>query len=97
MRASCFALSTVTVLVGVACTSVQSADIKTAGMPAYLRVTGNGNGQTTASAQFNVDNNPTDFVDLSSGDTAVATAGSVSQTMSRATCSGPSPRRPCEP
>jgi len=82
MRAPSVALGVVAVVVA-ACTSVQSSNLKTAGMSADLRVIGDGTGQTTASAAFNVDNNPTDFVDLSSGDSAVATAGAQTETMSR--------------
>jgi hypothetical protein len=70
-------------VVGAACTSIQSSNIKTAGMSAYMQVVADGTGQTKASAQLNVGNNATDFVDLSSGDTFVATASGQSQTMSR--------------
>jgi hypothetical protein len=83
MRASFFAMSAVALVASAACTSIQSSSIKTSGMSAYLRVIGDNTGTTTASAQFNVDTNATDFVDLSSGDTAVASTGSLSQTMSR--------------
>jgi hypothetical protein len=66
-----------------ACTSVQSADIKTAGMSAFMEVSADGTGQTRATAEIHVDNNATDYVTLSSGDTLVASAGSQSQTMSQ--------------
>ena len=81
MRASSVVVSGVVLIAG--CTSLQSSNLKTSGMSAYLRVIGDGTGQTNASAQFNVDNNATDFVDLSSGDSAVAQAGGQTQTMSR--------------
>jgi hypothetical protein len=83
MRLSSVASGAFVVVAVAGCTSVKSSDLKTDGMSAYLRVIGDGTGQTTASAAFNVDNNPTDYVDLSSGDTAVAQAGGQTQTMSR--------------
>jgi len=52
-------------------------------MSAHISVTGTGMGNVVASAELNVDNNPTDFVDLSSGDALVATSGSTSQTLGR--------------
>ncbi len=82
MRPSSMARSAAAAGAVVACTSIQSSDLKTAGMSATFRVIGQGGGQTNASAQFNVDTNETDFVDLSSGDTVVATAGSQTQSMS---------------
>lgn len=83
MRASSIAPGAVVIVLAAACTSIQSSNIKTAGMTPDLVVIGDGTGQTTATAQFNVDNNPTDYVDLSSGDSVVATAGTQTQTMSR--------------
>jgi hypothetical protein len=65
------------------CTDVQSSDIKTAGMSAYMSVTADGSGSSTAIAQLNVDDNLTDFVTLSSGDSLVTSVGGQSQTMSR--------------
>jgi hypothetical protein len=76
------------VVVCAACTSIQSADIKTAGMSAMMQVVADGTGRTAVTAQLNVDNNSTDFVDLSSGDTLVATAGGPSQTMARSDFAG---------
>ncbi len=67
----------------VACTSLQSADLKTAGMSAYMEVTADGTGQTRVSAELHVDDNVTDYVSLTSGDTLVASAGSQTQTMSQ--------------
>jgi hypothetical protein len=64
------------------CTDLNSADLKTAGMSTTMQVTADGTGQTTAIAQFNVDSNGTDFVNLSSGDTAVAQVAGQSRTMS---------------
>ncbi len=71
-----------------ACTSVQSADIKTAGMSAIMRVSADGTGQTQATAEIHVDNNITDFVSLSSGDRLVASASTQSETMSQTNFAG---------
>jgi hypothetical protein len=71
-----------------ACTDLQSADLKTAGMSTTMSVTADGTGLTTVTAQFNVDDNPTDFVNLSSGDSAIAQAGGQSQTMSESNALG---------
>ncbi len=65
------------------CTSIQSADIKTAGISAFMRVYADGTGQTTAYAELHVGNNVTDFVDLSAGDALVATVAGQSQNMAR--------------
>jgi hypothetical protein len=69
-------------LATVACTTVQSADIKTAGMSAHMTVTADGSGGTEAVAQLNVDDNITDFVTLSTGDSLVTQVAGQSQTMS---------------
>jgi hypothetical protein len=82
IRARFFFASTVWVVCA-GCSSIQSQNIKTAGMQAILRVWADGTGQSTATAQLNVDNNPTDFVDLSGGDAFVASSGGQSRTMSR--------------
>jgi hypothetical protein len=67
-----------------ACTSVKSSDLETSGMSAHMTVTADGQGNTSASAELNVDTNGTDFVDLSAGDSLVATpAGGSPRTMSR--------------
>jgi hypothetical protein len=66
-----------------ACTTIQSSSIKTSGMSASMQVVADGTGQTTASAQFNVDNNATDFIDLSPGDSAITQVAGQSRTMSR--------------
>jgi hypothetical protein len=58
-----------------ACTNLASSDLKTAGMSATMTV-------TLATVQINVDDNITDIVTLSPGDTLFATAGSDTQTMS---------------
>jgi hypothetical protein len=70
------------------CTSIQSSNIKTAGMSASMLVSADGTGAAKVSAQLNVDNNGTDFVDLSSGDTLVASAAGQMQTMSRVSALG---------
>jgi len=79
MRLSHFAAP---VVLCAACTSVQSADIKTAGISAIMLVSADGTGQTQVTAELHVDSNSTDFVTLSSGDTLMATAGGQSRTMS---------------
>jgi hypothetical protein len=66
-----------------ACTKVESSSIKTSGMSAALEVSANGDGTAVASAQLFVDDSLTDRVDLSSGDTLVASSGIASQTMQR--------------
>ncbi len=70
------------------CTDLQSSDLKTAGMSTTMSVTADGTGQTTVTAQFNVDNNGTDFVNLSSGDSAVAQVAGQSRTMSQSNVLG---------
>jgi hypothetical protein len=70
-------------VLGAACTSVKSTDLETSGMAAYIAVTADGQGNAYASAELTVDKNATDFVDLSPGDSFVATAGGTSQTMAR--------------
>jgi hypothetical protein len=67
----------------VACTKVNSADLKTAGMSAHITVTADGTGKTSVSARLNVDTNVTDYVDLSAGDSFSATAGGKTQGMGR--------------
>jgi hypothetical protein len=65
------------------CTALQSQNLKTAGMQAILDVSADDTGQTKVTAQLNVDNNATDFVDLSNGDKFVASAAGQSQDMKR--------------
>jgi hypothetical protein len=65
-----------------ACTDLQSSNLKTSGMSAEMKVVSDGSGQTTVTAWLHVDNNITDFVTLSSGDTLTATAASQTQSMS---------------
>jgi hypothetical protein len=67
-----------------ACTSVHSDSIKTSGMSGHFTVTANGSAQTTVTASLWVDDNSTDTVDLTSGDTLTASAaGQQPQTMAR--------------
>jgi hypothetical protein len=75
----CFAASAALALAG--CTDLASADLKTAGMSATITVVADGSGQTTATAQLNVDDSSTDFVTLSNGDTLFTTVDGDSQTM----------------
>jgi hypothetical protein len=64
------------------CTDLQSNDLKTAGMSAHALVSADGTGASTASVTLNVDDNVTDYVQLTAGDALVATVGGKSQTMS---------------
>lgn len=67
----------------VGCTSVKSADVKTSGMSANMQVVADGTGTTQVAMQLHVDNNITDLVDLTSGDTLTASTGSASSPMSK--------------
>jgi hypothetical protein len=71
-----------------ACTSVQSSDVKTAGMTAHMNVSVNGAGASTVSTTLNVDTSVTDFVQLSSGDTLTAKAGTQSEAMTASSILG---------
>jgi hypothetical protein len=71
------------VFIASGCTSLQSQNVKTTGMQAIIYVVADGSGASKASAQLNVGNNITDFVDLSGGDKFVASAGGQSKDMSR--------------
>lgn len=62
------------------CTSVQSSNIKTAGMSANLTVTDDGSGSTNVRMQLNDGANS---IDLSNGDRLTATVGSQSSPMGR--------------
>jgi hypothetical protein len=75
-------------LASAACTDLKSADLKTDGMSAYMSVTADGSGQSQVSAKLQVDNNATDYVTLSSGDTLVASVAGHSQTMSESNVLG---------
>jgi hypothetical protein len=75
-------------LASVACTDLQSADLKTAGMSAYMTVQADGSGQTQVGAKLHVDTNSTDYVALSAGDTLVASVAGQSQTMSESNVVG---------
>lgn len=71
-----------------ACTSVNSKDLLTAGMSADMHVIADGSGSTSATAVLHVDNNCCDFVDLQGNDRLVASAGGQSQTMAKDTFVG---------
>jgi hypothetical protein len=75
-------------LAAAGCTDLQSSNIKTSGMSAHMTVISDGSGQTTVTAWLHVDNNATDFVTLSSGDTLAATAGTQTQSMSESNFAG---------
>jgi hypothetical protein len=83
MRHSSFlaSVSLSALLACAACTDLQSADLKTAGMSANMTVQVDDSGQTTASATLNVDDNSTDFVTLSSGDSLTTSVAGQTQTM----------------
>ena len=66
-----------------ACTKVESSSILTSGMAASMSVTADGTGQSVASASLRVGDSAVDCVDLSTGDSLVATSGTKSQPMSR--------------
>jgi hypothetical protein len=70
-------------VLGTACTSVKSADLETSGMSAHIAVTADSQGNTVASAELTVDNDVTDFVDLTPGDSFAVKVGSTSQSMIR--------------
>jgi hypothetical protein len=80
-----FGIGTVCVAVtATGCTSVQSSDLKTAGMSATMTVAADDTGFTTTTVALNVDDNGTDFVTLSPGDSLVATAAaSASQPLAQ--------------
>jgi hypothetical protein len=67
----------------IACTSVESSSIKTSGMSAYMSVVADGTGSTTATATLHVGNNITDFIDLSAGDSLVASSSGQSRTLNK--------------
>jgi len=66
-----------------ACTSLNSNDLATSGMSANMNVTADGTGQSRVSATLHVDNNATDYVNLTSGDSLTATALSQTRTMAQ--------------
>src|SRR3954452_18028958 len=80
--------SLATVLALAACTSVKSSNLKTAGISATMVVVADGTRQTAARGHLNVDNNITDYVDLSAGDALVATSSGQTQTLSRSNFDG---------
>jgi hypothetical protein len=63
------------------CTSLNSSSVTTSGMSAHMTITGDGSGQTSVTASLNVDNNSTDYVNLTSGDTLIASVPGQSHTM----------------
>jgi hypothetical protein len=82
------ALATTVATMCVGCTTIQSADLKTAGMSADFSVTADGTGSASVGAELHVDTNGTDYVDLSPGDTLVASVAGTSQNMSRSSVLG---------
>ena len=66
-----------------ACSSVVSSGIRTSGMSAAFGVSANGDGTSVANAQLFSGNSLTNRVDLSSGDSLVASAAGQTQTMAR--------------
>jgi hypothetical protein len=75
-------------LASAACTDLKSADLRTAGMSAYMTVQADGSGQTQVSTKLYVDNNSTDYVTLSSGDSLVASVAGHSETMTESNILG---------
>jgi hypothetical protein len=80
-----------TLVAGAGCTGLPSNNITTSGMSASMHVTADGTGQSKVNVQLNVDNNGTDFVDLSAGDTLVARVGAQSHALTRAGALRPDP------
>jgi hypothetical protein len=70
-------------LASAACTKVESKSILTSGMSATMSVRADGTGQSFASASLLVGDSALDYVDLSTGDSLVASSGTKSQPMSR--------------
>jgi hypothetical protein len=66
-----------------ACTKVESKSILTSGMSALMSVSADGTGQSVAAASLRVGDSAVDYVDLSTGDSLVASSGAKSQSMSR--------------
>lgn len=86
MRRSILPISFASMLLAAAllgCTDISSTNLKTSGIHAYLRVTADGTGNTTASAELGVQdsNNPLTFVQLDVGDQVTATAGRQTKTL----------------
>ncbi len=71
-----------------ACSSVKSSSVRTSGIKASITVSAGGTGSSTASAQLFVGDSITDRVDLSAGDSLVASSGGQSHTMSRSNVLG---------
>jgi hypothetical protein len=67
----------------VACTQVNSADLKTAGMSAQMSVTADGSGKSQVVAALFVDNNVTDRVSLNTGDGLSVSGGGQSALLQR--------------
>lgn len=65
------------------CTKVESKSVLTSGISALMSVTADGTGKSVASASLRVGDSSVDYVDLSSGDSLVASSGTKSQPMSR--------------
>jgi hypothetical protein len=72
-----------------ACTSVQSTDLKTAGISAQMALsTTDSTGTTSVNVTLNVDDNATDFVELTPGDTLTAALSGQSETLSESNVAG---------
>lgn len=65
------------------CTTLNSNNLATSGMSAHMKVSADGTGQSRVSATLNVDNNSTDYVNLTSGDSLTATALGQTRTMAQ--------------
>jgi hypothetical protein len=64
------------------CSVTQSADLATSGMAASITVTADDSGTANVTTRLSTDANSLDSIQLSAGDTLVASAGSQSQSMS---------------
>lgn len=71
-----------------ACSSVKSSSVRTSGIKASITVSAGGDGTSVASSELFVGDSITDRVDLSAGDSLVASSGSQSHTMSRSNVLG---------
>ena len=66
-----------------ACSKVESSSILTSGMSALMSVSADGSGKTVASASLRVGDSALEYVDLSAGDSLLASSGAKSQSMAR--------------
>lgn len=70
------------------CSNVDSTNLKTAGIRAYMYATTGGDGTVTAHAQLMVDDSTLAFVSLKDGDSLTATVDGETQTLSQSNVAG---------